>query len=260
MFISMAIIRAHKYFVPFMLSLQDDGHVDVSEDLVSLRFNLQIGTMYLKQKIYSADGEVYETVLVQKNRTKVGFMWILGPGSFRVIGISEFQMQVSTVILKNKSRTSTVQIPFVATVKLEPTDDNVFVLSDSEDDICASVDLSNALSFLFKIVHSTFLQFPIGVAKSPCGPMYKTVVPHISPSQRPPLHPSPSFVGLTIIDALKLTKSRKIPKPNFSSIDFDNIDVRYVKYLPSSLNDDVLFLFPLCHLKFQLRMATQWTA
>jgi hypothetical protein len=128
----MATIRAPGSFVPFLLPLQDDGFVRVSEDLLSLRFNLQLRTMYLEQEMYSGDGEVYETILVQKTRTEDGSVWILGPGSFRVIGLSESQMQASTVILTNESGTSTVQIPTVATVKLEPNDDSVLVLSDSE--------------------------------------------------------------------------------------------------------------------------------
>ena len=45
--------------------------------------------MYLEHEMYSANGEVYETILVQENRTEVGFIWILGLGSFRVIGLSE---------------------------------------------------------------------------------------------------------------------------------------------------------------------------
>ena len=118
-------------------------------------------------------------------------------------------MQVLTVILTNKSGTSTIQIPYVVTVKLETTDDSVFVLSDSKDDICASVDLSNTPLFLFKSVHSTPSQFPIHVARSPCGLMYKTVVPHILPFQRPLLHPLLSSIGLTMVDAVKLTKTRK---------------------------------------------------
>ena len=70
----MATIKAHGSLVYFMLSLQNDGHVRVSDDLLSLRFNLQIGTMYLEREMYSADGEMYETILVQKNRIKVGSM------------------------------------------------------------------------------------------------------------------------------------------------------------------------------------------
>src|ERR1700738_1397715 len=162
--------------------------------------------MYLEHEMYFADGEVYETILVPKNRTNVGFMWILGPGLFRVIGLSESQMQASTVILTNESGTSTVQIPSIAPVKVEPLDDSVFVLSDSEDDICASVDLSNTSPFPFRNVHSIPSQLPIHVAKSPCGLMYKKVVPQISSSQHPALHPLPSYTGLTMVDALKLIK------------------------------------------------------
>src|SRR6202022_2032965 len=224
-------------------------HVSVSEDLLGLRFNLQIGSMYLEQEMYSANGEVYETILVQKNRIDVGFMWNLGPGSYKVIGLSESQMQASTVILTNESGTSTVQIPSTAHIKVEPLDDSVFVLSDSEDDICASVDLSNTSPFLFRSVHSIPSQLPIHVAKSPCSLMYKKVVPQISPSQHPPLHPSPSSTRLTMVDALKLTKSRKRSKSDLASIDFDSIDVREVKYLPSSFNGDVLFLLPPVALK-----------
>jgi hypothetical protein len=199
--------------------------------------------------MYSTDGEVYGTILVPKNKTDVGFMWILGPFPFRVIGLSESQMQASTVILTNESGTSTFQIPFIAHVKVEPLDDSVFVLSDSEDDICASVDLSNTSPFPFRSVHSTIFRLPIHVAKSPCGLMYKKVVSQISPSQRPPLHPSPSSTGLTVVDALKLTKSRKKSKLYLASIDFDTIDVREVKYLSSSFNGDILFLLPPMTLK-----------
>ena len=118
-------------------------------------------------------------------------------------------MQVSTVILTNESDTSTVQIPYVAHVKLESTDDSVLVLTDSENDMCAFVDLSNTSSFPFRNVYSTPSQLPIHVVKSPCDLMYKRSVPHISHSQHPPLHSSPSYIGLTSVDALKLPSREK---------------------------------------------------
>ena len=121
-------------------------------------------------------------------------------------------MQVSTIILTNKFVTSTIQISSIAPVKVESLDDTVFVLSNSQDDICASVDLLNISPFPFRSVHSTSLQLPTHVAKSPCGLMYKRAVPQILLSQRPLLHPSPSSIGLTMVDALKLTKSRKYIK------------------------------------------------
>lgn len=59
------------------------------------------------------------------------------------MGLSDSQMQVSIIILTNESGTSIVQIPSVTTVKLELTDDSVLVLSDSEDDICVAVNISD---------------------------------------------------------------------------------------------------------------------
>jgi hypothetical protein len=60
----MATTRAHRVFVPFILPLQDYGHVGISEDLFSLSCNLQIRTIYLEHEMYFADGEVYEMILV----------------------------------------------------------------------------------------------------------------------------------------------------------------------------------------------------
>lgn len=49
-------------------------------------------------------------------------------------------MQASTIIFKNESSESIVEIPSVAIVELEPPNDNVFVLSDSKDENCHVVD------------------------------------------------------------------------------------------------------------------------
>ena len=233
----MATIRAHGSFVPFTLPLQDDGRVGVLEDILSSRFNLQTGTMCLEQEMFSADGQVCETIMIQKNTTDDGSMWILGPSSFKIIGLSESQMQASTVVLTNQSGTSTIQMSNVANVNLEPNDNTVCLLLEFDDNICATVDLSDTLSFPFKnILSQVFLH----ASKSSCTPLSKRFVCCKRPSQRPPLHPSPS----SIVDTLKLTKSKKRSKSNPASIDFDNIDVHDVKYLPSSFDGEILLILP----------------
>ena len=108
-----------------------------------------MGTMYIEQKMYSADGQVCETIMIQKNRTQDGSMWILGPGSFKVIGHSESQMQASIIVFTNQYGSSTIQMPNVANIKLELDDNTVNVLSDFDDNICTTVHLSDTLSFLF---------------------------------------------------------------------------------------------------------------
>lgn len=42
---------------------------------------------------------------------------------------------------------STIQFPSIANVKLESSDDNVFVLLDYSNGVCDVVDLSNTLPF-----------------------------------------------------------------------------------------------------------------
>lgn len=59
----MATIRGHGSLVP----LGDDGNVGVSKDFIDLRFNLQIGTMYVEQEMFSMDGHLSVTILMQKN-------------------------------------------------------------------------------------------------------------------------------------------------------------------------------------------------
>ena len=104
-----ATICAHGSFVHFTLPLEDDGHVSVSNDLLGLKFNLQIGTMYVEQEMYIVDGDISESILMQKNRSEDGHVWILGLGTFRVIGLFDCQWQNSIVISTNKSVTSTVK-------------------------------------------------------------------------------------------------------------------------------------------------------
>jgi hypothetical protein len=54
--------------------------------------------------------------------------------------VIDYWMQASNTILVNEYDTSTVQIPTIATNKLEPSGDGVLVLYDFDDDICLVVN------------------------------------------------------------------------------------------------------------------------
>ena len=58
----MTIIRIYGSFVSFTLPLEDHGHVNVLENLLVLRFKLQIGTMYMKQEMYFVDCDISKTI------------------------------------------------------------------------------------------------------------------------------------------------------------------------------------------------------
>lgn len=53
--------------MPFTLPLHNDGYADVNASFLRLRFNLYIGTVYVKQEMYSPNEDVIETILMQKN-------------------------------------------------------------------------------------------------------------------------------------------------------------------------------------------------
>jgi hypothetical protein len=154
-------------------------------------------------------------------------------------------MQASTVLLTNESGASTVNVPSMANVKIEATNNDVLVLLDSDDEVCPVVDLSDTSYFLDKTKSSNPILVSVDVDKTPHSSSYMKFVRHGSSFQRPPLHHSSSSSSFNIVDALKMTKSRRRSKSDLTAIDFDSIDVREVKYLPPSFDGDVIFILPL---------------
>lgn len=147
-------------------------------------------------------------------------------------------------MLTYNSYTSTVELPIFSNVKIEPSENNVLLLSDSDDDVCLVVDIFDTLSFFFRKTRtpiSTSL-FPIDVDNFPCNLPRTKLPPHGSPSLRLPLYISSFVLHLSIIDALKLTKSRRRSKSDLMTIDFDSIDLHDIKLLPPSFDCDVLFV------------------
>ena len=85
--------------------------------------------MYVEHEMYSKRRDVSKTILMQKTRKKDETMWIMGPSSFRVTKIFEFQM-LSLSFSQNESGASTIQLPTFPTAKLEPIENDVLVLFD----------------------------------------------------------------------------------------------------------------------------------
>ena len=132
----------------------------------------------------------------------------------------------------------------MANVKIEPSDDDVFILFDSAEEVCHVVDFSDTSHFPYKTKLSNPDLVSVDVDKTPHNSSYMKLLRHGASSQRPPLHHSSSYSGFNIVYALKMTKSRRRFKSNLTAIDFDNIDVRVVKYLPPSFDGDVISILP----------------
>ena len=128
----------------------------------------------------------------------------------------------------------------MATVKIEPSYNDILIMLDSDEEICHVVDLLGTSSFSYKLSNPILIS--VDVDKIPHNLSYMKLLCHGGLSQRPPLHLSSYSLNFSIIDALKMTKSRRRSKSDHTEIDFDNIDVRNVKYLPPSFDGDVIFI------------------
>ena len=106
------------------------------------------------------------------------------------------------------------------------------------------VDFSDTSFFPYKTKPSNPVLVYVDVDKTLHNSSYMKLVCLSSSSQRPPLHHSSSSSGFNIVDALKMTKSRRRSKSDLTAIDYDSIDVRDVKYLPPSFDGDVIFISP----------------
>ena len=129
-----------------MMSLGPDDKVVVHEQLLSLRFGFRSGTIYVEEEVFDANGELCESIFQVKDSTDEGYVWNLTSGTYKVYGLSDVQMSGSTIIMTPPTSTSTVHVPGLATVKVEPTESNVQILSDSDDDNVNEIKLSDISS------------------------------------------------------------------------------------------------------------------
>ena len=48
--------------------------------------------MYVEQEMYSTNGDILKTILIPKNIFQDDYVWILGPESIRIMGLTDFQI------------------------------------------------------------------------------------------------------------------------------------------------------------------------
>lgn len=181
----MATIRGHGSFVPFALPLKDDSHVDVLENLVGLRYNLHIITMYMKQEMYYENGDVSKQL--QCTRTWVRMV----PCKFWVpvhIGLHVFYNYICKLPMSFGWMSLAKPLFKFKVSPLSNWSHVMRVLSDFEVDVCVVVDLSNIFSFSFRSRDFTPSKLCMDILKYPYNPLYMKLAHHNSSLHRPPLH------------------------------------------------------------------------
>ncbi len=234
----MASFRSYGSSVPFTLPVGDDGSTRVEEVVLSARFNLNVGSVYVEQEIFSSEGVLQETVLQMKCPSDDNSFWILKSGSYRVFGFSNSQMEGSTVVLTPVSNGSTVQLTPPVRVKIEPGEEHVTLLSDSDDDIIPTVDLSSSTLFPFRRTLPSRASSSEGTSTLRRTTCTSSAHPLLSPSIKttPP--------SIPILDVLKKTFTRFRSKSVLGDIDFNSIKIIHAKHVPQNYNGDLICILP----------------
>ena len=230
----MAFLSSHYGGVPFVMNIGDNGIVCVSEALLCLRFGFKSGTVHVEHEVFDSNGVHEHSIYQVKDRDAVGFVWNLGPGSFKVFGMLDSQMSArasTTVTTPLDEPGNTILVPGVGTKSIP----SVHILSDTEDEDVLDVKLgesNNPFKSQESVHHNHSTPLPSGS--------------HMSPSistGKPPVHPK-SKNTRSILMHVRQTCRRKGSRSELSKIDIDNLDLNRVKYLPPKYDGDMIFELP----------------
>lgn len=133
-----------------------------------------------------------EIGLVQKSRDEVGFYWLLEVGFYRVIGMSELEMDSSIVLLTDESNTNALQSPSFCKVKIELGLKGVMFLSDSTRIPWMWLTRHVLLHHVYKLRHLCKLRFSLNplitrhciwvwqnITHPTTGPLFILLLPHL---------------------------------------------------------------------------------
>jgi hypothetical protein len=199
------------------------------------RFGLHLSSIYIEEEVFSESGDIDRSILQFRFLDNEGHHWMLPPGRYRAFGLTAAFMAASTVPLSQPSDMSSVQPPFLHSVKHECPDGLVLLSSDSSEGELPSASLRAP------IAHTS-------VSDSKCIEYSKSVFTPIVSSghsnlSRPPFHPN-SRECPSVMQSLRHLASIPGSRNKLATVDYDKISYHKVQYLPPSYNDDVIFELP----------------
>jgi hypothetical protein len=202
-----AVIHAEGGGVPISIPLGNDGLILVTSLRLSLRFGLTEKFIYVDEEVYDAySRDLMYTIDQSPECDGDSKQWLLKPGKYRVYGMRESVMAVSTeLITPHRSSTDTVQLIPATRVKIEHVEELITILSDDLD--------GNS---------------PV-VAPRIASQLVNSSVPGSSHRSPIPLSHMVSHVGhqksLSVVDSLKRIRATKGTRNIFKTLDFDSLDI-----------------------------------
>jgi hypothetical protein len=223
---SFATIRADGDGVPISFPLGSDGIASVSAVRLGLRFQLNIASLHIDEEVFdSVSGDVTHTIGQIPMCNGDGKHWLLGPGKFRLYGLSESTMAASTELAPSfRSLACTNHTPVSSRVKIEPVVESVTILSD-DSDVSSPQDATPA--------------------KCHSGNPPSQDLPNKSPACTSQTILQPALQSQSsVLDCLKRLRFTKGSRNALKKVDYDSVQHLKVGYLPPVFNGDVVFEFP----------------
>jgi hypothetical protein len=223
---SFVVIRVDGEGVPISSPLGSDGIAIVTAICLGLRFQLNTNSLHIDEEVFDlVIGDLFYTIGQLPVRNGDGKHWLLGPGRFRLYGLSESVMAATTGLATPLSSPScTIQTPLTSRLNVEPGLQSITILSDDSN-----------MSSLLQATPS----------KTPS---------RMSPSLDPPIEslacPSKMFSepGLkqlsNVVEYLRKLHASKESRNALKELDYDAIKFLRVDFLPPVINGDVVFELP----------------
>ena len=128
----MALIWADNQSVPVTIPLGTDGYAKVTALTLSLRFQFRADTVYVEEEICDSDTGIVSHAIGQLSITDDdGKMWFLKAGQYRAYGLTKSLLDASTDVMSTRaSSTTSIQMPILRQVKVEPRLHTIHELSD----------------------------------------------------------------------------------------------------------------------------------
>ena len=225
----MAKLCSHGIGIPILFSIDAHGIVVVSDLHLSIRFSLKASTIWVECEIFHPHtGLVVQTFHETSKLTDNGnVVWELGAGKYRVYGLLDSQIGVSTKILASLwSSISALSTLPVIRIKAEPSVDKVIDLFEflNEDVLVQKI-----------VVHDFAPLFPSASYVTPSLFRSVSLSPSVPPTSKPPQ---------TIVQCLCRFGFMSDSKNVLKKIDDDKLKIQEVNHLPPRFDGMQLFVLP----------------
>jgi len=131
----MAMVLGDGSSIPISFPCRDDGVAWVSALVLSVRFNLELTSMWVKEELFDFEGvEIVSIVMQMKLKDERGDVWRFTLGKYHAFGTPNAVRSMSIDILTPRSITSSIPMSHGTCVKIEPSDHSYIDLTESSDD------------------------------------------------------------------------------------------------------------------------------